>query len=75
MSETYIKKGTQFWNDDHTEGYEITEDLERYTAVMASQFKALGSAEEVKPNHQIPRWLAYIILRPGGVDEYMKRHS
>lgn len=72
---TYIHKGEQFWNDDHTEGYEITEDVEPNTPVMSRQFKALGNASEAKQYHKMPQWLEEIILRSGGVEAYRKRNN
>lgn len=72
---SYIKKGDQFWNDDHTEGYEIIEDIMPMTPVLTSQFKALGNAPEPEPHHPMRKWIEDIICVPGGVDAYKERNN
>lgn len=51
-------KGKQFWNDERTEGYELTEDCMPSTPCRAEQFKALGKALPAVAGKPFPRWLA-----------------
>ena len=71
--EPFIRKGEQVWNDDHTEGYEFTEDIEPMTPCMAHQFKPLGESKAVVAGELMPQWLYDIILVPGGYMRYKSR--
>lgn len=70
---TYITKGEQFWNEDHTEGYEITQDIEAHDPVPASQFMALGAAMKPENGLEMPKWLQGILQSPGGVEAYRSK--
>lgn len=70
---TYITKGEQFWNEDHTEGYEATENIIPHTPVVTICFKALGAAEEPKVNHPMSEWFASIVFTHGGVEAYRSK--
>lgn len=66
----YIKAGEEFWNDDHTEGYRVIKDIERFTPVMADQFEALGAAPKPVPEQRMRKWAEDIFAKPGGVEAY-----
>lgn len=71
----YIKKGDQFWNDDRSEWYEMAMDILLGTMLKSEQFIALGSAPEPRPNYPLPKWMADIILVPGGVKAYKEKSN
>lgn len=70
-----IQTGEQFWNEDKTEGYEFIGQYVPNAPVPASAFKELGDAPPLKPMHPAPMWLASIIFRVGGIDEYRQRNN
>lgn len=60
-----IPRGTKLYAPDGVSGYELTQDVESYTAVHAHLFAPFGDIEPPKANHPIPEWLTPI-LRPDG---------
>lgn len=70
---TYITKGEQFWNEDHTEGYEALEDIHPLMPLIHSQVQALGASEPVSPYSVVPYWFQAIVFEPGGVEDYRSK--
>jgi len=71
--EPYISKGEQFWNEDHTEGYEALEEIIPGTIPCSNQFKALGAAPEPKGGHPVVEWFEQIGFKRGGVEAYRSK--
>lgn len=69
----YARKGDQVWNENRTEGYEFTEDIEPCTPVFSRQLKALGDAKPPAAHQAMPEWLGKILVQ-GGYKEYTLRH-
>lgn len=72
---TFIKAGEQFWNEDKTEGYELTRDVNQFEPLMAEMFKPLGASATPEPFTPLPEWAAKIFWTSGGVAEYRKNHE
>lgn len=61
------QKFERFWNEDHTEGYEATEEVHRLMPLLSSQMRPIKAGEV------IPYWLQGIVLKPGGVEAYRSK--
>lgn len=59
---TTLKQGTQIWNDDKTQGYEVTRDINPGEVISASDFMALGDAPKAVPHTVMPKWVFDVLI-------------
>jgi len=60
----FRKAGDEVWNEDKTQGYRLTRDVQTGDIIDPTDFEAIGEAPVPRANEVMVQWLADIIWPP-----------